>query len=101
MLVDDYRGYVGWGRARGHDAMIVLQWMLENYPNDSASMIVDTMTLLKDGAFDWSWFFGKDVFPMQDLDAIPDYKVPYDFEHVVNVGQGKKGPCYLALIHTK
>ena len=89
MLENGGQGYVSWGRARSHDMTITLQWLYENHPMDNGPMLLDTMKLLTDGAFDWSYFFSKDVFPVDDVDDIPDLDLPYDFQHVVNLAQGQ------------
>ena len=89
MLENGGEGYVSWGRARSHDMTITLQWLYEKHPMNNEPVLLDTMRLLTDGAFDWSYFFSKDVFPVDDLDSIPDLDLPYDFQHVVNVAQGQ------------
>jgi hypothetical protein len=90
MLRDNYRGYTYWGRARGHDMIIVLQWMYENYPGNNTELLFDNMRLLSKGGFDWSYYFRKDVFPMQDLETLPVDDRLGGFEHVVNLGQGNE-----------
>ncbi|KAI9857376.1 MAG: hypothetical protein M1813_008279 [Trichoglossum hirsutum] len=90
MLRDNYRGYTYWGRARGHDMIIVLQWMYENYPGNNTELLFDNMRLLSKGGFDWSYYFRKDVFPMQDLETLPVDDRLGGFEHVVNLGQALK-----------
>lgn len=90
MLENGGQGYVSWGRARSHDMVITLLWLYENHPMDNGPLLLETMKLLTDAAFDWSYFFSEDVFPKEDLDDIPDFNLPYDFQHVVNVGQGQR-----------
>ncbi|KAI9885016.1 MAG: hypothetical protein M1823_003184 [Watsoniomyces obsoletus] len=97
MLSNDYQGYVSWGRARGHDMVLTVQWLYENYPMDDYHqwVLVDTMKMLIEGAFNWPYFFSEDVFPKQDLDTLPDFNLPYDFQHVVNVGQALKSAAVI------
>ncbi|KAI9683416.1 MAG: hypothetical protein M1829_005488 [Trizodia sp. TS-e1964] len=90
MLRRQYDGYIGWGRARGQDMIMALQWLLENYPEDQREILFDNMRLLKEAAFDWPRFFSEDVFPMGDLDTIPSNDLQYDLVHVVNLGQALK-----------
>ncbi len=70
--------------------VLTAQWLYENHPRDNYRqwLLLETMKMLIDGAFDWPYFFSEDVFPKQDLDTLPDFDLPYDFEHVVNVAQG-------------
>jgi hypothetical protein len=89
MLLDDYSGYIFWGKARGHDMMISLQWVYENYPGNDTQLLLDNMRLLHEAAYDWSYYFREDVFPMQDLETLPVDGNLGPFEHVVNLAQGK------------
>lgn len=103
MLLDGNRGYIGWGRARAYDFILSLQWLLENRsryagvslgsdghsPNhkSNVALLIDTMELISEHAFDWADFFSESSFPKGDLDAI-GWDREYDYVHVVNVGQG-------------
>lgn len=89
MLLDNYRGYIFWGRARGHDMIMSLQWMYENYPRNNSQMLLDNMKLLHEAAYDWSYYFREDIFPMQDLETLPREPLLGNFEHVVNLAQGE------------
>ena len=89
MLRDCQDGYTYWGRARSHDMMLSLQWMYENYPEQDADLLLDTMRLLHKGGYDWSYYFREDVFPMQDLEDLPEDRSMQAFEHVVNLAQGE------------
>ena len=66
-----------------------LQWMYENYPESDAQVLLDNMRLLHEAADDWSYYFRKDVFPMQDLETLPEDGRLQRFEHVVNLAQGE------------
>ncbi|KAH0555906.1 hypothetical protein GP486_006149 [Trichoglossum hirsutum] len=90
MLRDNYRGYTFWGQARSHDMIIVLQWMYENYPGNNTEVLFDNMRLLNEAAYDWSYYFREDVFPMQDLETLPVDDSLGGFEHGVNLGQALK-----------
>ncbi|KAI9893079.1 MAG: hypothetical protein M1814_000626 [Vezdaea aestivalis] len=90
MLHDNNRGYSGWGAARGHDMMMTTQWLLEHHPEGQKQLLVDNLWMLKAGAFDWSQFFSKAMFPKGNLDMLPDAGIPFEFVHVVNLGQALK-----------
>ena len=75
-----------------------LQWMYENYPEGHEEMLLDNMRLLREGGYDWSYFFRKDVFPRQDLESLPREGSMFAFEHVVNLAQGIHGILLSALV---
>ena len=76
--------------------ILSLQWMYDNYPEHNEELLLDTMRLLHKGGYDWSYFFRKDIFPMQDLDNLPNDGHLLGFEHVVNLAQG----TFSTLIHS-
>ena len=66
-----------------------VQWLYENHPLDNAELLLDTMNLLTKGGLDWPRFFSEEVFPKEDVDSIPNWTVPFQYQHVVNLGQGE------------
>ena len=87
------RGFLDfWGTVRYGDMIIPLQWLYENYPQDNAELLLDTMKLLMDNGFHWTEYWTDSRFIFQDLDTvvpkIGDSSYRYRHSHAVNVGQG-------------
>lgn len=99
MLANNYTGYIdmpgaqfdsSWGRARSHDMMISLQWLLENYPANNTQKLLETMRYLNDKTYDWAYWWQDGVFIKDNLDSVSSNytNAMYAYEHGVNVGQG-------------
>ena len=99
MLANNYSGYIGmpgdqfdasWGRARSHDMIISLQWLLEKYPANNTQRLLENMQYLNDKTYDWAYWWQDGVFIKENLDTVSsEYtNAMYPYEHGVNVGQG-------------
>lgn len=99
MLANNYTGYLDkpgntfdafWGRARSHDMIISLQWLLENHPANNTQRLVENMQYLNDKTYDWAYWWQEGVFIKQNLDSVSSNYTSsmYQYEHGVNVGQG-------------
>lgn len=88
-----------WGQIRMHDALIVIQWLLENARLEAkdVTMLWETMDLFYDLS-DWKWetWYTEDSYQKEIPDPRPSNPI-FPFLHGVNVGQGK---CTLACCGT-
>lgn len=106
MLSDNGNGYLAqpagnwsfhmmsWGRVRGHEMILTLQWLLEHYPAGSSRTLLANMQMLHDHSLKWEdWYteeayFGRDMH--KDLLGVENEATRSDFHymHGVNVAQG-------------
>ena len=88
-----------WGRVRYQDMIITLQWLYENYPEDNAQILIETMYLLKQHGLDWTSYWTESNYIFEDLDLVqPPIKYPtprFGFTHGVNAVQGLKAAAVL------
>lgn len=99
MLANNYTSYIekpgdqfdsSWGRARSHDMMISLQWLLESHPANNTQRLLENMQFLNDKTYDWAYWWQEGVFIKENLDTVStEYtNAMFQYEHGVNVGQG-------------
>ena len=83
-----------WGKQRYADAVIVLQWLLENHPGNMETEIYQTIQNLYEWGADWQGFYTEDSYIFQDLDTLPydlNQSIPiWPLVHNVNYAQGLK-----------
>lgn len=103
MLKDGGKGYLpqnpgvsqgdstDWGRVRAADYMIVLQWLLEEYPGEMDDVLYDSMRILYDGMLKWEAWYNGATYVKEDLNDFPENVTDAYFPwlHGVNVGQGR------------
>ena len=105
MLADNYTGYAAhpddqydpsWGRARDQDMIISLQWLFEKYPAGNSQILLESMELLLNQAYDWAYWFSEGIFIKVDLNTVSVDLTNslYQFEHGVNAAQGKLVPSW-------
>lgn len=83
-----------WGQVRYPDMIITLQWLYENYPENNAQILIETMYLLKQHGLDWTCYWTESNYIFKDLDLVqPPIRFPspeFAFTHGVNAVQGLK-----------
>jgi Beta-L-arabinofuranosidase, GH127 len=81
-----------WGRVRVCDMLVSLQWLYENAPANNSKILLDNMSMLREGQLDWADWYQEGVYISQDLSTV-DVAITtkyFPYEHGVNVGQGLK-----------
>ncbi|KAI1321397.1 hypothetical protein F5Y16DRAFT_413728 [Xylariaceae sp. FL0255] len=105
MLKNNYTGLIahgndtfdtaGWGVGRSHEMHIPLQWLMERYPRNYSSLLLETMDLMIDGGVvwgaDWRIFWTDSVYPKVNYDVTP-WPYSWVFLHGVNMAEGLRYP---------
>lgn len=83
---------LSWGRVRGHDMILVLQWLHERDEARNRKLLFENMRMLHDLGLRWEdWYTPAYLDQSMDEDsAITPESVQsnYHFQHGVNVAQG-------------
>jgi hypothetical protein len=75
-----------WAQYRWQDLVIVIHWMLDNYPQGQEQFLLDFAEQAHNQGFDWGAFFASDQFPTGPCTGT----CPSLATHGVNVGQALK-----------
>lgn len=106
MLINNGSGYLNqpagdwsshmmsWGRVRGHDMIIALQWLLEYHPNGNSRALITNMQMLHKYSLKWEdWYneaayFGQGIH--EDLLGTDNEitEANFHYMHGVNIAQG-------------
>jgi hypothetical protein len=105
MLADNYSGYIDgpgqdslWPRARAHDMMISLEWLIEHDPRNDTDILYESLQYLLDKAYSWSEWYTNDQYIFDDIENYSNQTYVndnYQFLHGVNVGQGLKASAVI------
>lgn len=84
MLSNGGQGWEEWGQARWQDLALVVEWLIDYYPNGQESTYLNLLQLLRYGGVNWKLWFSSGTFPTS---AVNTALIP---AHGVNNGQALK-----------